>query len=161
MGSFEKNIEKAGSVANRLQIGCILVFANLFLGGFCLWGLYAGYVSWRLEQTGERTTGRVARLEEGSDSDGGCCVYSPVVEFTVNGQAHSFEGDTASYPPAYQVGEEVRVLYDPASPDTAQIDKWSERWLMPLIIIPAMLFTALLLNFFLLRSFIRNDSSFT
>ena len=161
MGNFEKNIEKAGSVANRLQIGCILVFANLFLGGFCLWGLYAGYVSWRLEQNGERTTGRVARLEESSDSDGGCCVYSPVVEFTVNGQPYSFDCDTASYPPAYQVGEEVRVLYDPASPDTAQIDKWSERWLMPLILVPAMLFTALLLNFFLLRSFIRNDTSFT
>jgi hypothetical protein len=150
-------VEKAAGVANRLQIGCLTVFFNLFFAGFCLWGAYAGYVSWKLEQNGETTTGRVVRLEESSSSEGGCCVYSPVIEFDANDQIYSFEGDNASYPPAYEVGEEVSILYDPAEPDTAQINKWTERWLFPIIIIPAMFFGALILNFFMIRSFWRND----
>jgi hypothetical protein len=164
MDNYEKNVDKAintvekvAGVANRFQIGCWIVFANLFLGGFCLWGVYAGYVSWKLEQNGEATTGIVTQLEEGSDSDGNCCVYSPVIEFEANGQTYSFESDNASYPPAYEVGEEVSVLYDPADPNTAQINKWTERWLVPVILVPAMLLTALVVNIVLIRSFWRND----
>jgi flagellar biosynthesis/type III secretory pathway M-ring protein FliF/YscJ len=51
----------------------------------------------------------------------------------------------------------VKVIYDPANPKTAQINKWTERWLFPIIIIPAMIFTALIVNFFLIRGFWRND----
>jgi len=164
MGNYEKSVdralntvEKAGGALNRLQIGCWIVFANLFFAAFCLWGAYAGYTSWRLEQEGERTTGIVTRLEESSDGDGGCCVYSPVIEFDAGGQRYSFEGGNASDPPAYDVGEQVQVLYDPADPETAQINKWTERWLFPIIIIPAMLFAALLVNFFMIRAFRRNE----
>jgi hypothetical protein len=153
--------EKVAGVANRMQIGCWIIFANLFLGGFCLWGVYAAYTSWTLEKGGETTTGTVVRLEESDSSEGGCCVYSPVIEFDVNGQTYSFEGDNASYPAAYDVGEEVSVLYLPSDPDTAQINKWTERWIFPIIIIPAMLLTALILNFFLIRSLWRNDTFFT
>lgn len=164
MDNYEKNVdkainavEKAGGVVNRLQIGCWIIFANLFFAGFCLWGAYAGYTSWRLEQNGETGTGIVTGLEESDSADGGCCVYSPVIEFNVDGQTYSFDGENASYPPAYEVGEEVSVLYDPADPNTAQINKWTERWLFPIIIIPAMIFTALLVNFFLIRAFWRNE----
>lgn len=151
-------VEKASGVANRLYIGCITIFVNLFLAGFCLWGAYAGYVSWQLEQNGETTTGLVVEMEESSTGEGGCCVYSPVIEFSANGQPYTFEGDNASNPPAYAVGEEVSVLYDPANPATAQINKWTERWLFPIIIIPAMLLAALIVNFFMLRALWRNDS---
>ena len=168
MDTYEKGVDKAvnavekvAGAANRLQIGCSIIFANLFFAGFCLWGAYAGYVSYTLEQNGETTTGIVVKMEESSSAENGCCVYSPVIEFAANGQTYSFEGDNASNPPAYAVGEEVSVLYDPANPDTAQINKWTERWLFPMIIIPAMLIAALVLNFFLIRSFWRNDTTFT
>jgi hypothetical protein len=164
MESYERNVDKAvnavekvAGVANRAYIGCAILLANLFFGGFCLWGAYGAYISWQLEQNGETTTGSVVRLEESDSAEGGCCVYSPVIEFEMNGQTYSFEGDTASYPPAYEVGEEVSVLYDPADPDTAQINKWSERWLFPLIMIPAMLLGALIVNFFMIRAFWRNE----
>lgn len=168
MDNFEKNYERAvdkavttaekvGGIANRVQIGCWLIFGNLFLAGFCLWGVYAAYISWQLENEGVTTTGTVMRLEESNSSEGGCCVYSPVIEFNVNGQTYSFESDNASDPPAYDVGEEVNVIYHPNDPNTAQINKWSERWLFPIIIIPAMIGTALILNFFLIRSFWRNE----
>jgi hypothetical protein len=151
-------VDKVGKVANRLQIGCWTAFFNLFFAGFCLWGVYAGYTSWKLDNEGETTTGTVVRLEESSDSEGGCCVYSPVVEFEAGGQAYSFEGDNASDPPAYKVGEQVEVIYHPADPATAQINKWTERWLFPIIIVPVMIIAALVMNFFMIRSFIRNDA---
>lgn len=164
MDNYEKNFDKAmnavdkvGKVANRAQIGCITILANLFFAGFCLWGVYAGYVSWTLEQGGEKTTGNVVRLEESNSSEGGCCVYSPVIEFIAGGQTYSFEGDNASSPPAYSVGEEVPVLYDPGNPGTAQINSFFERWVFPIIIIPAMIVAALILNFFMIRSWRRGE----
>ena len=157
MSKLDKTLDVVEKGASRLQIGCWTIFFNLFFAGFCLWGVYAGYTSWRLQNEGLTTTGSVVRLEESNSSEGGCCVYSPVIEFSANGQTHSFEGDNASDPPAYQVGEVVNVIYDPADPSTAQINKWTERWLFPIIIIPVMIFAAVLLNFFMIRAWIRGE----
>ena len=165
MDNYEENVDKAlnavekvSKAANRVQAGCITILANLFFAGFCLRGVYAGYVSWTLEQGGESTTGNVVQLEESNSSEGGCCVYSPVIEFTARGQTYSFESDNASDPPAYSVGEEVPILYDPASPETAQINSFFERWVFPIIIISAMIFAALILNFFMIRSWRRGET---
>lgn len=165
MDSYEKNVDKAfnavekvGGVANRVYIGCVTIVANLFFMAFCLWGVYAGYTSWQLQTNGETTTGTVVELKEQSDGEGGCCTYVPVVEYTVKGEAYSMEGDTATDPPQYEVGEEVSILYDPANPNTAQINKLLERWLFPVIIVPSMIFASLLVTFFMFRAFRRNES---
>lgn len=164
MEQYEKSVDKAlnaaekvGSGLNKLTIGCSIIFANLFFAAFCLWGVYALYTAYKLNTEGEVTNGTVVELEESSSSDGGCCVYSPVVEFQVNGQTYSFDGGNASSPPAYEVGETVPVIYNPANPNSAQINKWGERWLFPIIIIPAMLFGALITTFFLVRAWRRNE----
>lgn len=157
MSKLDKTLDAVGTGVNRMQIGCWTIFFNLFFAGFCLWGAYAGYISWKLQNEGITTTGTVIRLEE-SSSEGGCCVYSPVVEFNANGQTYSFEGGNASDPPAYEVGELVDVIYTPSDPSTAQINKWTERWLFPIIIIPAMIFAALMLNFFMIRTWMRGES---
>ena len=165
MDAYEKNVDKAVNVvekigrgANRLYIGCITIFANLFFMAFCLWGMYAAFVSWQLETNGETTTGVVVRLDEQSDSNGGCCTYVPIVEFEAEGNTYSFDGDTASDPPAYEVNEEVSVLYDPSDPNTAQINKFSERWLLPLILIPTMIFASIILTFFMIRAWRRGEA---
>jgi hypothetical protein len=157
MSKLDNTLDAVGKGANRLQIGCWTIFFNLFFAGFCLWGVYAGYTSWTLQNEGLTTTGTVVRLEESSSGEGGCCVYSPVVEFNANGQTYSFEGDNASDPPAYEVGEVVNVIYHPSDPNTAQIDKWSERWLFPIIIIPVMILAAMIMNFFMIRSWMRGE----
>ena len=41
-------------------------------------------------------------------------------------------------------------VYDPTNPNTAQIDSYFERWVFPVIIIPAMILAALILNFFMI-----------
>jgi len=157
MSKLDNTIDKVATGANRVKVGCIAVLANLFFAAFCLWGVYAGYVSWQLQTGGETTEGIVIRLDEQSDGDGGCCTYVPVVEFEAGGRVYSIEGDTASYPPAYDVGERVPVIYDPSDPQTAQINKWTERWLFPILIIPSMLIAALILNIVMGRALIRGD----
>ncbi|MEK6752658.1 MAG: DUF3592 domain-containing protein [Chloroflexota bacterium] len=172
MEQYEKNFDKAANTAanamdkvnrgaNKLYIGCALVFGNLFFMAFCLWGVYAAVVAYRLETSGVVTEGTVVRLEESADANGGCCTYSPVIEFSVNGQTYTFEGGTASNPPAYQIGERVKVLYDPTDPNTAQINKYSERWFFPICIIPSMIFASLLLTFFMVRAWRRGEDVLT
>ena len=165
MDAYEKSVdkvvnaaEKVARGANRLYIGCATIIANLFFMAFCLWGVYAAYIGWQLQTNGEATTGIVVRLDEQSDSEGGCCTYVPIIEFEAGGNTYSFRGDTASDPPAYEVSEEVSILYDPANPNTAQINKWSERWLMPIILIPSMILASIILTFFMVRAWRRGDS---
>jgi hypothetical protein len=153
---LENAVEKVGRGLNRLYIGCTMIFGNLFFAAFCLWGAYSAVVSWRLQTSGEITTGTVARLEE-STHEGYCCVYSPVVEFQVNGRTYSFENDSASSSPEYQVGSEVQVRYDPADPNTAQINTFSASWLFPIIIIPAMILGSLILSFYMIRAWRRGE----
>lgn len=167
MDQYEKSVDKAlnavekvGSGVNKLYIGCSIIVANLFFAAFCLWGVYALFTAYKLENNGSTTTGTVIEMEESSTNEGGCCVYSPVVQFQVNGQTYTFDGGNASDPPAYRVGETVSVIYDPNDPNTAQINKWSERWLFPIIIIPAMIFTSLITTFFLVRAWRRNEAIF-
>lgn len=157
MSKLDKTLDTVEKGANRLKIGCMAVLINLFFMAFCLWGVYAGYISWKLQTSGEKVEGTVVRLNEQSDSEGGCCTYVPIVEFEAGGRAYSFEGGTASDPPAYRVGERVPVIYDPADPQTAQMDKWSERWLFPILIIPAMLIAALVTTIVMFRAWRRGD----
>jgi len=167
MDAYEKNFDKALNVvsktargANRLYIGCVTIVANLFFMAFCLWGVYAAYINWQLQTNGETTSGIVVRLEKQSDAEGGCCTYVPIVEFEVSGTSYSFKGDTASDPPQYAVNEKVPVLYDPADPNTARINKFSERWLFPIIIIPAMILTSIVVTFSMIRAW-RRDADIT
>lgn len=157
MSNLDKTLDAVGKGASHLQIGCWTIFFNLFFAGFCLWGVYAAYTGWQLQTKGVTTPGIVVRLSEHSDSDGGCCTYVPVIDFKVNERVYTIEGDTASYPPAYDVGEQVDVRYDPANPNTAQIDSLFERWIFPILIIPSMVIGAAILNFFMIRSWIRGE----
>ncbi len=165
--SYEKNVDKAlhtvekvATGVNRLRIGCITLFVNLFFAAFCLWGAYAAAVSWKLQTAGEVTTGTVTRLEESKTSEGYCCLYTPVVEFQANGQTYSFENGSASGSVDYTVGSDVKVRYDPANPNTAQIDNVIERWLFPILIIPSMIFGALITNFFSFRAWKKGEDPY-
>jgi hypothetical protein len=99
--------------------------------------------------------------ERCSDGESEWTCTLPVVDFKVSDQVYTFEGSTASYPPAYEVGEQVGVRYDPTNPNAAQIDSLFERWVFPVIIIPAMILAALILNFFMIRAWRRGDGEVT
>jgi len=79
--------------------------------------------------------GVVTDLEERWDSDDSSYTYYPRVRFeTETGQAHEFTGDVGSSPASFDVGEEVRVLFDPADPSGARIDSFMQLWFVSLIL---------------------------
>ena len=57
---------------------------------------------------------------------------SPVVDYEVNGKQFTFQSSVSSTPPAYFVGEKVRVLYRPDNPASAQINSFTDQWLLPI-----------------------------
>lgn len=60
----------------------------------------------------------------------------PVVRFsTARGAKFVFTDKAGSYPPDYQVGEEVEVLYDPKNPEQAAIQRWMSIWMGPALFI--------------------------
>jgi Protein of unknown function (DUF3592) len=72
--------------------------------------------------------------------------FHPVVQFVTAGEQvvrfQASEGtDKRS---SYQVGDSVRILYDPANPRDAQLDTWFSRWGDPLIPVAIGLFMVVL-----------------
>lgn len=132
---------------NTLRNIGILLLVNAFVALMVAGTLWFGWRGVRLTTQGESTTGQVIELEESSDGDGGCCVYSPIIEFTTpEGRTVRFEGSNASDPPAYRLGQEVAVLYNPQDPDDSAINSFYELWLMPAILLPVDLMLFVVLN---------------
>lgn len=90
--------------------------------GLIFFGIGAGlsYKQYRLERDGTTAQGEVVSFTSNCDDEG--CSYSPVVRFNIqNGETITFESTYSSSPPAYDVGEEVTVIYSPDAPENAQI----------------------------------------
>ncbi|HEX8530429.1 MAG TPA: DUF3592 domain-containing protein [Cytophagales bacterium] len=75
----------------------------------------------KLLRNGERAKARVLELVESrSRSDG--TSYRPVFGFvTKANQAQQFEYDVSSSPPAWRVGEEADVIYNPEKPEETKL----------------------------------------
>jgi hypothetical protein len=73
-----------------------------------------------LEGQGIEVSGSVVALQENCGSDG--CTYAPEIQFTTtNGQSVQFISSYSSSPPAYEVGEDVTVVYPSDNPTNAII----------------------------------------
>lgn len=99
--------------------------------GICALGVHLGRTLFLLQSTGERARGTVLFCELKKTLHGSS--YYPVVQFvTCKGLAVEFRDSMGSDPPPYQEGEQVDVLYFPASPEaTAIIDRGRLNWLAP------------------------------
>lgn len=77
-----------------------------------------------------RTFGRVFAFGTISGQRG--YLYCPQVEFAhPNGQTIRFQSETGSQPPAYAVGQEVKVVYQNSNPNQAEIDSVMALWFAP------------------------------
>jgi hypothetical protein len=76
---------------------------------------------------GRRAIGRVVRLET-LNWQGEQPAYVPVVEFQAENRKVEIKG-WGSFPPGYQVGQEVSVHYFPGCPEKGQIISGHE-WLL-------------------------------
>ncbi len=118
----------------------------LAFGGSC----YNRAVNFK--KTAVEAQGTVVELKEGAG--GGTDshpIYYPIIRFADKArQDHTLYSSSGSYPPAYEVGERVSVLYDPMNPKEAKVNSFSDLWLWPLLlgIMGALdLFTGLILFF--------------
>jgi hypothetical protein len=103
------------------------------IGLGCLIGAIVAFVRQR-RQRGEAitTTGVVTGLQKRVMNPGSSGVYCPTVEFTaLSGERVSFESAYGSMPAAHQVGQAVKVYYDPSKPARAEVDSGLTRWLAP------------------------------
>ena len=100
-----------------------------------LGGLGAALVVWRRWRTQAQwvtVEGRVVEVVSRAIRPGESILYYPVIEFSdAIGQRVQFEAELGSRPPAYRVGQTVRVVYDPADVTQAQIDSRLARWFVP------------------------------
>lgn len=81
--------------------------------------------------------GKVTDLERSrsSSSSGSSTTYRPVVEFTTaTGKRIEFVSSVGSSPPSHRVGESVKVLYNPADPQSARIKSFFQLWFGFLIV---------------------------
>lgn len=63
-------------------------------------------------------------------------LYQPVVRFkTETGRSMKFMVSIASRPKPYQVGEQVKVIYDPDNPQKAQINRFLYLWFNVLMLL--------------------------
>ena len=61
--------------------------------------------------------------------------YAPVVDFrTLEGETVRFTDGVGTIPPDYEVGTEVKVLYDPDDVHSARVASWKRLWLAPTLI---------------------------
>ena len=105
-----------------------LLFAAL---GAALIGLFCYCLGSRLLflRTAQPATATVVRLEaHDDDSDGGTC-YFPVARFTTAaGQPVTATSPAGTGTPAYTVGEQVHIRYDPARPQRVELPDFFSQW---------------------------------
>jgi len=76
--------------------------------------------------------------------------YAPVVDFrTMEGETIRFTDGVGTIPPDYEVGAEVKVLYDPHDAHNAQVVSWKRLWLGPTLLIGSGLLPVLIAAFVL------------
>ena len=94
----------------------------LFLIGFITFGIGGGLTYHQIifRQNAIQVPGEVINLSESCDDDG--CAYRPTVRFTtLEGETVFYNSNYGSYPPEYEVGENVAVLYKSKNPKKAII----------------------------------------
>ena len=106
---------------------------------FCILGLgmlvpalWTGYRSWAFLQAAQSAQGTVIGLEWSDDSESGGA--RPVVRYEVHGDPYEIAGDVWSSPPAYAVGDSVRVLYPAGAARAARIESWFDFWFLPTLL---------------------------
>jgi hypothetical protein len=107
-----------------------LVFALL---GSVLFTVGVGCGARSLSQSfGTRSAnGTVVALERQSGGDGDA--YLTVAEYRVAGTRYQAKGSVAFSPPAHNLGQTVRVLYDENQPSKGYINSFFDRWLFAAI----------------------------
>ncbi|QLG45458.1 DUF3592 domain-containing protein [Costertonia aggregata] len=121
-------------------MGWIIFYLFLFLiGTFLAYHAFTNYKKTQnLLQKGIRATATVTQFH--THQSDGSTMYTPVFEFTDRSQTKiSFKSGISSSPPAYKIGDKVKIVYDRTKPEKAKtISFWGlYRWSVILFMIAA------------------------
>ena len=79
-------------------------------------------------------TGTVVELTDRVTASGRSSIFCPIVEFTASsGEKIRFTSDFGSRPAGHKIGQTVKIRYDAADPQKAEIESTMNRWMVPLI----------------------------
>jgi hypothetical protein len=96
---------------------------------FCVGIAYAIYIEVFIQRS-ITTNGTIVRLQV--DSQGGRTDYAPVFSFVAEDRSsYTVISGTESNPPAFTVGQPVRVIYLENNPATARLDTFLDLWFFP------------------------------
>lgn len=151
-----RTLDSAAGCLDHLRSGCLWLVLNLVWVVMFGAASYYGHTSWELSRGGVSVEGTVVALKESPATADSGITYYPVITYNVKGQVYTFTSSNSSDPPAYHVGERVRLRYDPADPHRARIDSWYELWLMPTVLGGAALVVAVVVNVMALMSIVRS-----
>jgi hypothetical protein len=106
---------------NRRHIaGALIASASICL----VISLASLFYSWHFVRIAAHAHGRIVRMIEHKDKDEET-VYFPVFSFRdAQGEDQTVHSSSGSFPPAYEVGDTVSVLYNPNDPSNAKINSF-------------------------------------
>jgi hypothetical protein len=107
-----------------------LIFAGLGLLAVVI-ALVAGANSWLLVMDAKETEGTVIRLVPTGERRGG---LAPLFRYQAEGQVFEVQSSVSSSPPAYAVGEKVKILYYPDRPADGRPHEFMELWFFPILV---------------------------
>lgn len=115
------------------------LFIGIFLavGLGLLTGAYYSYTSTEnFLKTSIATTGTVVenRYERGSSSNSSGSYYGYIKFKSVDGNDVTFRSSVGTNPPSFDVGEEVKLNYDPKDPQNAKINTFFQLWFLALLL---------------------------
>jgi hypothetical protein len=116
------------AVPERPSFNLGKIILPIFIGVtvlMCIISILTGVGTWRGMSREEEAPGQVVKMVTRRD-DQGNEFYYPVVDFTLPDGSHkTVQMPEGSWPPAYEVGDPVVVLYDPAQPLNARVKSTS------------------------------------
>lgn len=142
--TFETKEESGNAASSKSGTIVTLLALNLVWAAMAVWGWVYFRTSLNLNQNGVEVQAIVIENLQVSSDDGDS--YKPVFQFTIDGQTYTHTSPNSSYPAKYDVGETETLLVDPANPEQAGVQSFSELWLAPLALWCGAAFAALLTN---------------
>lgn len=113
---------------NREALGLGIIGIHSLL---LLIAMGATVYSWSFVHKAAHADAQVVQLNTREDKDSGTTFY-PVFTFRdAGGKEHTVTSSVGSAPAACQVGDKIRVLYQPDAPNEAKIDNFSSVWAFP------------------------------
>ena len=123
----DRNNNSDNTGTHRFFAGLFTLLALGVLGA----GLYLGYQSWGLLETGQLATGTVVGFQEKEDDETRDISYAPIIQFQVDGETFRFTSTVYTAAPSTTVGTAVPILYNTGNPNIANINDRFALWQLP------------------------------